>query len=94
MPGGTRSTFLASGSVGPSGLAFDSAGNLFATDNDIFGIYEFTPSGTRSTFRLYGMSTLLVWPLTARAICLCRMLAVATSMNSGPAERAALLLLD
>src|SRR5713101_2695245 len=47
-PVGTRSTF-ASGLNGPTGLAFDSSGNLFAADNS-GNIYEFTPGGTRSTF--------------------------------------------
>jgi sugar lactone lactonase YvrE len=50
-PGGVQSTF---GSVpGPCfGLAFDSAGNLFAADdgNQIQTIYKFTPDGTRSVF--------------------------------------------
>ena len=50
-PGGVQSTF---GSVpGPGfGLAFDSAGNLFAADGgyQIQTIYKFTPDGTRSVF--------------------------------------------
>ena len=48
-PGGIRSTF-ASGLNQPFGLAFDSAGNLFAADQFSGNIYEFTPGGTRSTF--------------------------------------------
>src|SRR5208282_1097228 len=53
-PGGVRSTF-ASGLIHPEGLAFDSAGDLFASDfgsgsGGIGSIYEFTPGGVRSTF--------------------------------------------
>ena len=44
-----RSTF-ASGLNEPSGLAFNSAGDLFETDLGSGNIYEFTPGGTRSTF--------------------------------------------
>ncbi len=44
-----RSTF-ASGLVYPTGLAFDSAGNLFMTDNNLDSIYEFTPGGAQSLF--------------------------------------------
>ncbi len=44
-----RDTF-ASGLSAPVGLAFDSAGNLFAADAFSGNIYEFTPDGTRSTF--------------------------------------------
>jgi DNA-binding beta-propeller fold protein YncE len=47
-PNGTRSIF-ASG-LDPMGLAFDAAGNLFATDYGSDTIYKFTPDGTRSTF--------------------------------------------
>jgi sugar lactone lactonase YvrE len=48
-PGGSISTF---GSVPGQGfgLAFDSAGNLFAADNVDQTIYEFAPDGTRSVF--------------------------------------------
>jgi DNA-binding beta-propeller fold protein YncE len=48
-PGGVQSTF---GSLpgGGFGLAFDNAGNLFATDAYFQTIYKFTPDGTRSVF--------------------------------------------
>ena len=48
-PGGTRSIF---GSIPAQGfgLAFNSAGDLFATDNVDQTIFKFTPSGTRSVF--------------------------------------------
>ena len=53
-PDGTQSTF-ASGLYSVTGLAFDSAGNLFAVDggngNPGTGyIYKFTPDGAQSTF--------------------------------------------
>ena len=52
-PGGARSTF-ASGLDEPYGLAFNSAGDLFDTDDGFSGIpsyiYEFTPDGVESTF--------------------------------------------
>jgi hypothetical protein len=35
--------------AGPHGLAFDSAGDLFASEN-LFNIYEFAPNGTRSSY--------------------------------------------
>ena len=47
-PDGTRSTFATG--LNPRGLAFDSAGNLFATDLSTNGIYKFAADGTRSTF--------------------------------------------
>ena len=43
------SHLFASGLDRPGGLAFDSHGNLFEADS-IGNIYEFTPSGIRSTF--------------------------------------------
>jgi hypothetical protein len=47
-PGGVQSTF-ASGLLQPTGLAFNSAGNLFvASGSD--NIYEYTPGGVQSTF--------------------------------------------
>ena len=59
-PGGVRTTF-ASGFTGPSGLAFNNAGNLFIGNeingnlsgtNIIYGnsVTEITPDGTQSTF--------------------------------------------
>ena len=48
-PDGVKSTF-ASGLDVPGELAFNSAGNLFETDNGSGNIYEFAPDGTRSTF--------------------------------------------
>jgi hypothetical protein len=48
-PGGTRSTF--GSSPGQSfGLAFNSAGDLFAADATDSTIFEYTPGGTRTTF--------------------------------------------
>jgi sugar lactone lactonase YvrE len=47
-PSRTRSTF-ASGLGGGFGLAFNSAGNLFAVDG-LDHIFEYTPGGTRTTF--------------------------------------------
>jgi glucose/arabinose dehydrogenase len=50
---------------GPTGLAFDSAGDLFVTENNIFtgdgSIVEITPGGLQSTFasglgNLYGLA--------------------------------------
>ena len=86
-PGGAQSTF-ASGLNDPDGLAFNSAGDLFAADIGSGNIYEFTPGGAQSTFAS-GLSILMDWPLTARAICLRRITAAATSMNSRRAERKA-----
>ena len=51
-PNGLRTTF-ASGLDLPTGLAFDSAGNLFVANVSKFingAIYKFTPTGGRSTF--------------------------------------------
>src|SRR5205823_553105 len=51
-PNGLRSTF-ASGLDLPTGLAFDSAGNLFVANVSKFingAIYKFTPAGGRTTF--------------------------------------------
>jgi glucose/arabinose dehydrogenase len=46
-PSGTQSTFVSTGLSFNYGLAFNSAGDLFASD---FGnIYEFTPDGVQST---------------------------------------------
>ena len=84
-PGGAQSTF-ASGLNEPVGLAFNSAGNLFVADYISGNIYEFTPGGVRSTFASGLNCACLVWPLTARAICLWRITAAATSMNSRRAE--------
>jgi len=48
-PGGVQSTFGSIPGTGV-GLAFDSAGNLFAADSYDQTIYEFTPDGTSSIF--------------------------------------------
>src|SRR5580704_1385639 len=48
-PGGTESTF-ASGLSNPRGLAFNSAGILFVSDNGSGNIYEYTPGGAQSLF--------------------------------------------
>ena len=48
-PGGVQSTFGSIPGTGV-GLAFDSAGNLFAADSYDKTIYEFTPDGTSSIF--------------------------------------------
>jgi sugar lactone lactonase YvrE len=48
-PGGARSPF-GFGLEGPVGLAFNSAGNLFVTDEAGGTIYEYTPGGVQSTF--------------------------------------------
>ena len=47
-PGGTVSTFATG--IDPSGIAFNSAGNLLEADYNSGNIYEFTPGGVRSTF--------------------------------------------
>jgi len=41
---------FASGLEFPTGLAFDSAGDLFVADTTAGDIYEYTPAGVRSTF--------------------------------------------
>jgi hypothetical protein len=48
-PDGTPSTF-AGGLTGPTGLAFDTEGDLFVADYGIGMIYKFAPDGTRTTF--------------------------------------------
>ena len=48
-PGGTRSVFGTLPGLG-FGLAFDSAGNLFAADTSDQTIVKFTPGGTSSVF--------------------------------------------
>jgi hypothetical protein len=48
-PGGAQGTF-ASGLNGPTGVAFNSGGDLFEADFNSGNIYEFTPSGVQSTF--------------------------------------------
>jgi sugar lactone lactonase YvrE len=48
-PGGTVSTFGSIPGLG-IGLAFDSAGNLYAVDGFFPTIYKFTPGGTQSVF--------------------------------------------
>ncbi|HXC36496.1 MAG TPA: PEP-CTERM sorting domain-containing protein [Candidatus Acidoferrales bacterium] len=47
-PDGKQTTFASN--VDPHGLAFNSAGNLFAADYNSGNIYEFTPAGVQSTF--------------------------------------------
>lgn len=84
-PGGVQSTF-ASGLSGPTGLAFDSVGNLLVSAGN--NVYELTPNGARSTLN-YGFSSLKAWPLTARVICVRPISAVAISINSHRVERAA-----
>src|SRR5262249_6889198 len=53
-PSGSRATF-ASGLYHPTGMAFDSAGNLFVADNvnginDQGSIYKYAPNGSRVIF--------------------------------------------
>ena len=48
-PDGTRTVFGTISGAG-FGLAFDSAGNLYAADADDQTIYKFTPGGTQSVF--------------------------------------------
>jgi sugar lactone lactonase YvrE len=48
-PDGTK-TLFASGLSEPSGMAFDSQGNLFVADEGVGNVYKFSPTGTRSTF--------------------------------------------
>ena len=48
-PDGTRTVFGSTPGAGFD-LAFDSAGNLYATDADDQTIYKFAPDGTRSVF--------------------------------------------
>ena len=62
------------------------AQNLFVVDSDAGCIYEFTPGGVQSTFATGYVLSLMDWPLTARATCLWRIKAAATSMNSRRAE--------
>ena len=47
-PDGTKNTFTTNLN-GPWGVAFDSSGNLFETDNNGGIIYKFTPDGSRTT---------------------------------------------
>lgn len=50
-PAGARSTFATVPGEGVEGLAFDSAGNLFAAAGGSVGyIFKFSPEGVRSTF--------------------------------------------
>lgn len=48
-PGGVQSSF-ATGLTFPTGLAFNAAGDLFVCNQSTGIIYEYTPSGARSTF--------------------------------------------
>ena len=70
-PDGARTTF-ASGLFEPQGLAFDRAGNLFVAAGGT--VLKFTPNGVRTAFA-FGLTTHLLWPLIAGAICLWRMAA-------------------
>ena len=47
-PGGVQSTF-ASGLSNPTGMAFDTADNLFVADAGNGNVYEYTPGGVRTT---------------------------------------------
>jgi len=54
-PGGSKSAF-ATGLNGPTGLAFDSNGNLFEGDWNGEAIYKFSPGGSKSTFVSSGLN--------------------------------------
>ena len=57
-PGGVKSVFASGlGINNLDGLAFDSAGNLFASKDGAGHIFEFTPGGVQSTF-----TTALTYP--------------------------------
>jgi sugar lactone lactonase YvrE len=43
-------TVFATGLGLPRGIAVDASGNVFVADNSIDVIYEYSPSGTRTTF--------------------------------------------
>ena len=62
-----RSTF-ASGLDGPTGLAFNGAGDLFVADRVGDNITEITPGGAKSTFASGWI--ILRWPSKAKP-CLC-----------------------
>ena len=54
-PGGVGSVFASTGLNGPNGLAFDSAGNLYAAISAISTIEKFTPGGVGSLFASTGL---------------------------------------
>jgi hypothetical protein len=56
-PGGMSSVY-SSNLVNPSGLAFNSAGDLFVGGNESSKVYKFTPGGTQSTYANIGSKTL------------------------------------
>ena len=55
-PGGIGSVFASSGLSAPTGLAFDSAGNLYAANAGDSTIEKFTPAGVGSVFASSGLS--------------------------------------
>ena len=85
-PGGAESTF-ATGLNGAGGLAFDSAGNLFATVGG-GNVVEFTPGGSQSTFAS-GLNAPGGLAFNSAGDLLWRITAPATSMNTRPAAHAA-----
>jgi sugar lactone lactonase YvrE len=54
-PGGVGSVFT--NTVSPIGLAFDSAGNLYAANRDVNMIEKFTPGGVGSVFANTGLNS-------------------------------------
>lgn len=55
-PGGVGSVFASSGLSSPTGLAFDSAENLYAANGDST-VEKFTPEGVGSLFASSGLSS-------------------------------------
>ena len=55
-PGGVGSVFASAGLNGPTGLAFDSAGNLYAANDAGSNILQFTPGGVGSIFASTGLT--------------------------------------
>ena len=64
-PAGVVTTF-ASGLLGPDGLAFDSAGNLYVAEN-FDGVNEVTPAGAVTTSPTPGSTIPSAWPSTPPA---------------------------
>ena len=60
-PDGTQSTFLSNRDF-PTGLAFDSNGNLYEAEPG--KIYKFTPDGTQSTFGTVSLFEFKTWLVT------------------------------